>query len=62
MGRLRKELDLYADLRPIQSYPGVWCLQEKIDLIVIDYLQLIQGDGKSEIIASIGDGNIVVLK
>lgn len=35
MGRLRKELDLYADIRPIQSYPGVWCLKEKIDLIVV---------------------------
>ena len=35
MGRLRKELDLYADIRPIQSYPGVWCLKEKIDLIIV---------------------------
>jgi len=35
MGRLRKELDLYADIRPVQSYPGVWCLKEKIDLIVV---------------------------
>jgi isocitrate/isopropylmalate dehydrogenase len=35
MGRLRKELDLYADVRPIQSIPGVWNLADKIDLIVI---------------------------
>jgi isocitrate/isopropylmalate dehydrogenase len=35
MGRLRRELDLYADVRPIQSYPGVWCLKEKMDLIVV---------------------------
>ena len=35
MGRLRKELDLYADLRPIQSYPGVWCLRDNLDLIVV---------------------------
>lgn len=35
MGRLRKELDLYADIRPIQSYPGVWCLRDNLDLIVV---------------------------
>jgi isocitrate/isopropylmalate dehydrogenase len=35
MGRLRKELDLYADLRPIQSYRGVWCLRDNLDLIVV---------------------------
>ncbi|MDI7259728.1 MAG: isocitrate/isopropylmalate family dehydrogenase [Thermodesulfobacteriota bacterium] len=32
---MRKELDLYADIRPIQSYPGVWCLREKLDFIVV---------------------------
>lgn len=35
MGRLRKELDLFADIRPIQSYPGVWCLKEGLDFIVV---------------------------
>jgi isocitrate/isopropylmalate dehydrogenase len=34
-GRLRKELGLYADLRSIQSYPGVWCLRDNLDLIVV---------------------------
>jgi isocitrate/isopropylmalate dehydrogenase len=35
MGRLRRELDLYADIRPSQSFPGVWCLQDNLDLIVV---------------------------
>jgi len=35
VGRLRKELDLYADVRPIQSYPGVWCLRDNLDIIVV---------------------------
>jgi len=35
MGRLRKELDLYADVRPIESHPGVWCLRENLNLIVV---------------------------
>jgi isocitrate/isopropylmalate dehydrogenase len=35
MGRLRRELVLYADVRPIQSYPGVWCLSDGLDIIII---------------------------
>ncbi len=35
MGQLRKELDLYADVRPIKSYPGVWSLKPDIDLVCI---------------------------
>jgi isocitrate/isopropylmalate dehydrogenase len=35
MGKLRKEMDLYADVRPIQSYPGVWCLKDDLDIIII---------------------------
>ena len=35
MGRLRKDLNLYADVRPIKSYPGVWSLRPDIDLVCI---------------------------
>ncbi|MBI3013649.1 MAG: isocitrate/isopropylmalate dehydrogenase family protein [Candidatus Tectomicrobia bacterium] len=35
MGVLRRALDLYADVRPIQSYPGVWCLRDNLDLYVV---------------------------
>lgn len=35
MGKLRKEMDLYADVRPIQSYPGVWCLRDDLDIIIV---------------------------
>ena len=35
MGKLRKEMDLYADVRPIQSYPGVWCHRDNLDIIII---------------------------
>jgi isocitrate/isopropylmalate dehydrogenase len=35
MGKLRREMDLYADVRPIQSYPGVWCLKDDLDIIII---------------------------
>ncbi len=35
MGKLRKEMDLYADVRPIQSYPGVWCLRDNLDILII---------------------------
>jgi len=35
MGKLRKEMDLYADVRPIRSYPGVWCHRSDLDIIVI---------------------------
>ena len=32
---LRKELDLYACLRPCKLYPGVKSIEEKIDLIIV---------------------------
>jgi isocitrate dehydrogenase (NAD+) len=32
---LRKELDLYANLRPVRSYPGVKSRYEAVDLVVI---------------------------
>lgn len=35
MGRLRNELDLYVDIRPIHSYPRVWCLKEGLDFVFI---------------------------
>ena len=35
MGKLRKEMDLYADVRPVQSYPGVWCHRDNLDIIII---------------------------
>jgi isocitrate/isopropylmalate dehydrogenase len=35
MGKLRKEMDLYADVRPIKSYPGVWCHRDNLDIIII---------------------------
>ncbi len=35
MGKLRKEMDLYADVRPIQSYPGVWCHRDDLDIVII---------------------------
>lgn len=35
VGRLRKELGLYAEVCPIQSFAGVWRLREKLDLIVV---------------------------
>ncbi len=35
MGVLRRELDLYADVRPIRSFPGVWSLKENIDIVVV---------------------------
>lgn len=35
MGVVRRALDLYADVRPIQSYPGVWCLRDDLDLLVV---------------------------
>jgi isocitrate/isopropylmalate dehydrogenase len=35
MGLLRRTLDLYADVRPIRSLPGVWCLRDDIDLVFI---------------------------
>lgn len=35
MGKLRREMDLYADVRPIRAYPGVWCLRDNLDIIMI---------------------------
>ncbi len=35
MGKLRREMDLYAEIRPIQSYPGVWCLRDNLDIIIV---------------------------
>jgi len=35
VGLLRKELDLFADVRPIRSRPGRWSLRENLDLVVI---------------------------
>ena len=32
---LRKELDLYANLRPIKSYPGIKCLYNDIDIVIV---------------------------
>lgn len=33
--RLRKELDLYANLRPVRSLPGVPSRYEKVDMVVV---------------------------
>ncbi len=35
IGYLRKQLNLYADVRPIRSFPGVWSLRPDIDLVCI---------------------------
>lgn len=35
VGQLRKALDLYADIRPVKAWPGVWALKPNIDLICI---------------------------
>jgi isocitrate/isopropylmalate dehydrogenase len=35
MGQIRKLLDLYADVRPIRSYPGVWALRPDLDIVCI---------------------------
>ncbi|PKM81527.1 MAG: hypothetical protein CVU89_08500 [Firmicutes bacterium HGW-Firmicutes-14] len=35
MGVIRKTFDVYADVRPIQSFPGVWSLKEDMDIIVV---------------------------
>lgn len=34
-GQLRRALDLFADVRPVRSLPGVWCLRPDIDLVCI---------------------------
>lgn len=33
--KIRRELDLYANIRPSKCYPGVQCLRPNIDLIVV---------------------------
>lgn len=35
VGLLRKELGLFADVRPIRARPGRWALREDLDLVVI---------------------------
>lgn len=35
MGVLRRTFDLYADVRLIQNYPGVWSRKENIDIVCI---------------------------
>ena len=35
MGRLRRELELFADVRVVKSYPGVWSLRPEIDIVCI---------------------------
>lgn len=35
IGRMRKELNLFADVRPVKSIPGVWSLKPGIDLVCI---------------------------
>lgn len=35
VGQLRKELTLYADVRPVKAWPGIWSLKPDIDLICI---------------------------
>lgn len=32
---LRRVLDLYANIRPARSYPGVACLREDIDMVIV---------------------------
>ena len=32
---LRKELDLYANLRPVKSYPGINCLFDDLDFVIV---------------------------
>ncbi len=32
---LRKELDLYANLRPVKTYPGVDCLFDDLDFVIV---------------------------
>ena len=39
--RLRMMFDLYANIRPIKSYPGVPCLRDDIDLVIVRELSLI---------------------
>src|SRR4029077_878205 len=32
---LRKRYDLYANVRPTRSYPGIGCLHDGVDLIIV---------------------------
>ena len=32
---IRKSLDLYANIRPVKSFPGIKCLKENVDLIIV---------------------------
>jgi 3-isopropylmalate dehydrogenase len=32
---LRKHFDLYANIRPTRSYPGIGCLYEDVDLVIV---------------------------
>lgn len=33
--KLRQELDLYANVRPVKSYPNIPCLKPNIDLVIV---------------------------
>jgi len=35
IGRMRRELGLFADVRPIKSMPGAWSLKEDIDILFV---------------------------
>lgn len=35
VGQLRKELGLYADVRPVKAWPGIWSIKPDIDIICI---------------------------
>src|SRR3546814_5832428 len=32
---LRKHLDLFANVRPTRSYPGIGCLHDDLDLVIV---------------------------
>src|SRR3546814_20928786 len=32
---LRKHFDLFANVRPTRSYPGIGCLHDEIDLVIV---------------------------
>jgi 3-isopropylmalate dehydrogenase len=33
--RLRRGLDLYANVRPVRNYPGVRCVRDNVDLVIV---------------------------
>ncbi|HYE81640.1 MAG TPA: isocitrate/isopropylmalate dehydrogenase family protein [Clostridia bacterium] len=35
VGQLRKELGLYADVRPVKAWPGIWSIKPGLDIICI---------------------------